>query len=931
MKHRLWWILGIITCLTVVLLKNIPKAPPLPSSKVKQVPASAQLPHIPAINDVRENLRGRLQYQQRRLEDPKTHQIPQNIRKIELGFAQALQFRQKNSHTALRVTEQAWSPRGPYNVGGRTRALAIDVENESVILAGGASGGMWRSENSGATWTKTTPENAVQSTTALVQDTRSGKTNVWYYGTGELRGNTASGGGGALYRGNGIFKSTDGGQSWQSLATTTNTTPQEYDNTFEFVWNLAIDTSNKTQDEVYAAGFGAITRSTDGGQTWTRVLGYDTNFVARYTNVIVSPQGVVYATLSNTSVANRGGNVKGFYRSVDGVNWTEITPAGLPEIHDRTVLAMSPQNENEVYFLTSTPATPGLIKYNLWKYTYLSGNGSGSGGTWENLSDNIPALGGNLGNYDSQESYNMLIAFKPDNAQTMFIGGTNLYRSDNAFTNTASTRWIGGYETTGGFGFYPNHHPDQHALVFYPSDSNRMLSGNDGGVFLTNDNRINNVSWQSLNRGYVTTQFYSVAIDPQLEFIVGGMQDNGTYSTNNTDETLPWERLLGGDGTFCAVGAQSVYVSAQNGQIFRLAYDNSGEYEGFARIDPANGVGYDFVNPFIINPENQFEMYLPAADTLWYNSNISDIKLGSNDKPPTNWRIIDQLPNPDDRITALSLSVVEKNTLYYGTNNGKLYKMQNTNDVSKRARTDITGSSFPIGGYISCVALNPLDKDEVIVVFSNYNIPSIFHSSDGGQTWTMIGGNLEENPDGSGAGPSIRWITILPLANQTKAYLAGTSVGLFSTSTINGSSTVWTQEGQNTIGNAVVEMIQARITDGFVAVATHGRGVFSTRYANPFGIPSTDGFALEQNFPNPFRKLTSIRYRLDEDSQVRLAIYNAKGQLIHILVDAFQSAGNKTVVWSGETGFNRRVVSGMYYYELRVNDKKRTKRMLMLR
>ena len=423
-KYSIWWILGIITCSGVVLLKNVPKVSPSNLSQSKPAPPLASLPQIPAINDIRENLRGRLKYQQQRLANPITHQIPQNIRRTELRFAQALLKQQKTGNEQLRVNEQLWLPRGPYNLGGRTRALAIDINDENVILAGGASGGMWRSQDGGGSWVKTNPENSVQSTTSIVQDTRPGKTNTWYYSTGELRGNTAEGGGGALYRGNGIFKSTDGGLSWQSLAATTNTTPQEYDNTFEFVWNLAVDTSNQIQDEIYAAGFGAISRSTDGGQTWNRVLGYDTNFIARYTNVVVSPQGVVYATLSNTSVANRGGTVKGFYRSVDGVNWTEITPPGLPRIHDRTVMAISPQDENEVYFLTYTPGTPGLLKYNLWKYTYLSGNGSGTDGTWENLSANVPALGGSLGNFDSQESYNMLIAFKPNNAQTMFLGGT---------------------------------------------------------------------------------------------------------------------------------------------------------------------------------------------------------------------------------------------------------------------------------------------------------------------------------------------------------------------------------------------------------------------------------------------------------------------------------------------------------------------------
>lgn len=932
MKQRLWWISGIITCLGLILLNNFRDVSPQkqPAIKTKQLPPYASLPQIPAIDNVRENIRGRLQYQQKRLADPKTHQIPQNIRNAELDFAQKLLTKQKVRNAQQRVTEQIWLPRGPHNVGGRTRALAIDVSDENVILAGGASGGMWRSENGGATWVKTTPEDAVQSTTAIVQDTRPGKTNVWYYGTGELRGNTAQGGGGALYRGNGIFKSTDGGLSWQSLTSTTNNTPQVYDNTFEYVWNLAIDTSNQVQDEIYVAGFGAISRSIDGGQTWTRVLGYDTNFVARYTNVIVSPGGVVYATLSNTSIANRGGNTKGFFRSTNGTNWTEITPPNLPEIHDRTVMAISPQNENEVYFLTYTPQASSSIKYSLLKYTYISGDGSNAGGQWENLSANIPAFGGSVGNYDSQESYNMLLAFKPNDASVMFMGGTNLYRSDNAFTSTTATRWVGGYETNGGVGFYTNHHPDQHALVFYPSNSDRMLNGNDGGVYRTDDNKANIVNWNSLNQGYLTTQFYSVAIDPQLDFIVGGMQDNGTYSTNNNNATQPWNQVLGGDGAFCAVGAQSLYISAQNGQIFRLAYDNSGEYEGFARIDPVNGRGYDFINPFIINPENQFEMYLPSADTLWYNSNISEIKLGSSDKPFTNWQIIDNLPNPDARITALSLSTAVKNTLFYGTDMGKLYKMEKTNNPAQRTRTEITGSNFPTG-YINCIALNPLNKDEIIVVFSNYNVPSLFHSTDGGVTWAMVGGNLEENQDGTGNGPSVRWVTILPLANQAISYMVGTSVGLYTSSSINGSSTVWNKEGQKSIGNAVVEMIQARITDGFVAVATHGRGVFSTRYENPFGIPSTDGFALEQNFPNPFRKLTTIRYRLDEDAQVRLAIYNAKGQLIHVLANDFQKAGNKTVIWNGETGANRQVNNGVYFYELRVNDKKRTKRMFVVR
>ncbi len=919
---KLWLVWTIITCSTIFLLRDFIFKKDSPKIITKKTPSRLDLPAIGTVNDIKENLKGRYEYELARLADPRTQQVPANIRHKELRFAQSI----PQSTGKQRTTEQQWVQRGPFNIGGRTRALAIDMNNENVIIAGGTSGGMWRSENGGTSWRKTNGETEVQSVTAIVQDTRAGKTNTWYYGTGELRGNTAAGGGGALYRGNGIFKSTDGGNSWNLLAATTNLTPQVYDNAFEYVWNLGIDTSNATQDEIYAAVFGTIAKSTDGGNSWTKTLGYDTNFVARYTDVAVSPKGVVFAALSNTSLGSPAGNVSGFYRSIDGTNWVNITPVGFPTIHDRTVMAISPTDENTVYFLSNTP-TQGF-PYNLWKYTYLAGDGSGLGGQWTNLSGNVPRLGGGQGDYDSQESFNMLIDIKPDNPNIMFIGGTNLYRSTNGFTTPAAS-WIGGYDPNGGFAFYPGHHPDIHKVVFYPSNPNKMLSATDGGVYLTNNNTANEVAWISFNQGYFTTQFYSVAIDPQAEFIVGGMQDNGSYTTNTTNVTTPWTALLGGDGSYCAVGAQSVYVSAQNGQIYRLAYNNQGEYQGFARIDPSAGRGYAFINPFIISPNNQFEMYLPAADTLWYNGNTAEITLGSNDPPSTNWQNIDRLPNPDDYITALSLSEVNKNTLYYGTATGKLYKMTNASN-NQRQRTELTGSNFPLG-YINCIATNPLDADELVVVFSNYNIQSLYRSIDGGTSWVAIGGNLEQNTDGTGNGPSVRWVSILPLANNITQYLAGTSVGLFATDNINGAATTWEQQGKTTIGNAVVNMIQVRLQDGLAVVATHGRGIFSTRYANPYGVASADGFALEQNFPNPFRTLTTIRYRLDNESKVTLTVFDQQGKKINVLVDAVQSAGNQTVVWNGETGRNRPVVNGVYFYELKVNGKKRTKRMFLVK
>ncbi|MDZ7763029.1 MAG: hypothetical protein U5K00_01195 [Melioribacteraceae bacterium] len=97
--------------------------------------------------------------------------------------------------------------------------------------------------------------------------------------------------------------------------------------------------------------------------------------------------------------------------------------------------------------------------------------------------------------------------------------------------------------------------------------------------------------------------------------------------------------------------------------------------------------------------------------------------------------------------------------------------------------------------------------------FSNYNVISIFHSTDGGETWNNVSGNLEENPDGSGSGPSVRWITSLQ-TDSTKIYYAATSAGLYSTTNIEADNVLWRKEGRGTIGSAVVSMVKARESDG---------------------------------------------------------------------------------------------------------------------
>jgi hypothetical protein len=165
--------------------------------------------------------------------------------------------------------------------------------------------------------------------------------------------------------------------------------------------------------------------------------------------------------------------------------------------------------------------------------------------------------------------------------------------------------------------------------------------------------------------------------------------------------------------------------------------------------------------------------------------------------------------------------------LYYGTTDGQVYRVDNANSGTG-TRVDIyTSKGFPAGAYVSAIAVDPANSANVMVCFSNYAVKSIFYSTNSGSTWADISGNLEQNPDGSGNGPSVRWVHVHLTSTNAKVYLVGTSTGLYATETLNGTSTVWTQEGATSIGNAVVSMLMSRQSDNLVAIATHANGLFS--------------------------------------------------------------------------------------------------------
>ena len=876
----------------------------------------------------RENPQARREYELAMLVDPATGQIPLDIKKRSYQFSARLPKRLRKAELRSGSTHSStWRSIGPYNIGGRTRALAIDITNEDIILAGGVSGGMWRTEDGGKNWSKTTVPSSIHSVSCIVQDTRPGKTHIWYYGTGEFTSNSASKKN-APYRGDGVFKSLDGGKTWIQLESTVEGIPNMYNSQFQYVSKLIINPFNQEEDEVYLATVGAIFRSVDGGDAWDLVLGTkvtsspDTDLnkagISDYTDIEQAIDGTYYAVFSEAARTGSSPN-RGVYRSTNGIQWTNITPQSWPRSYARTVVATSTTNPSEVYFSIN-----GTIE-ELWKYTYFSGSGAQTYGLWTDLTENIPAFGGDVGDYDSQSSYNMVLEVHPDDGDIVFLGGTNLYRSADGFSSSFNTAWIGGYDTANNVKVFPNHFVDQHALAFYPSDPNKMLSSNDGGVFVTRNNTDELPTWLPLNNGFITTQFYTLGIDEfgSLGNVIGGLQDNGSLIANKPVDVSSWNNLLSGDGGYSAITRNSsfYYASFQFGKMYRFTLNNNLQTQTFARIDPLGGGGQDkllFVNPYVLAPENQHVLYFAGGDVIWRNLNTSQIPLFLNEASSVNWEEMQATETGQSTISAISASYNPAGSVIYGTVDGRLFRINDASSTNYSVE-EITSPVIQHGAYVSCITFDKRDSKNLIIALSNYNINSLFYSEDGGDTFQNISGNLEEFPDGSGSGPSVRWIEIVSKNDESSTYYAGTSTGVYSTDNLNGINTTWEQEGAEVIGNVLVTMIKYFSEDGTLVVATHGNGMYISRLENVWHTQINNvekDLSFGNPYPNPFQNRVSIPFHIPSDGVVKARIYSALGQNIKTLIWASQFKGDNIITWDGTNDGGAPVISGTYFCRL---------------
>lgn len=799
----------------------------------------------------------RWEYEWKMLHDPATGKIPRDVFQKEKLLLRDIQ--QKQSRSGFRTTvNNTYNLAGPSKNGGRTRAVAFDMRTNQVVLAGGVSGGLFRSTNGGTTWTYVNPSNESRIISCLAQDPRPGFQDTWYAGTGELFGPSP------LYPnafipGFGVMKSTDNGATWTRLASTSAGASGTFDNLWDIVFNIQVDANG----HVYAAILNTIRRSTDGGASWVNVLASTSNpntgdIEGLTTDVVVSKTGSkYYAAISGR---NADANAVGVWQSTTGGSgtWSRIAgaPSGSPtgfvsgwrtysnatDVNGnytggwgRTILAIAPSNANILYVLYNnafSATNDGLSEGDLFRADL-----SGPTPSWgPNRNNNLDALrnGTTEELMELQGGYNMLLAVHPTNPDLVLAGGVNLFRSTNAFASQGT--FIGGEESS----TYsdPNlfSHVDFHSFAFDPSNANRVVVGSDGGLTVCN-NITTTVAWNMFNDSYQTYQYYHVAIDPVAgsRVFAGGAQDNSTTYLDTKgllgaalpDPNDHYVGLIGGDGGMTALApsttSQFLYGSVQEGLLVRLLI---GPAPAIALITPDDAVEPgEFVTYFHLDNDNTNVLYYVAFNNVWRTTTASTATTTSGWTPMTG--IGTALFNQS--IFALATSRGTYNPassyLYIGTDNSKIYRLNNPRDAAPgTAPVDITPAG--LSGLVREIAVHPTNPDIVLAVVSNYNVSSAFwtnNATSATPTWQVVEGNIPL--------PSYRSCAIVA-TNSGVEYYVGTSIGLFSTTTINGASTVWTLEGSSVMQGAIISDLVLRTADNTLLVGTHGNGMFVANIGN---------------------------------------------------------------------------------------------------
>ena len=768
--------------------------------------------------------------------DPVTHTIP--IEQLFEANRRATAY--KRGQGGPLVTE-AWEERGPNNVGGRTRAIMFDPndENSAKVWAGGVGGGLWFTEDItdvSAEWSNVNDFWANIAVSAIAYDPTD--TQVLYVGTGEGWFN------GDAIRGGGLFKSEDGGETWNQLPATTGSI-------FQNVQDLLV---HPTTGDVYAATReGGLQRSQDDGETWTQVLGPSSGASSsRAADLEISADGeTIYVSFGIFTPGGVYGSSTGDFGDWETLSDNPGFPSGG---YARVEIAPAPSDADIIYAVTQTLGNNGLGS------VYRSDD---AGATWTTAGR--PTHPQFTDPSNGQAWYDLILTVAPEDPDLLIIGTVDLHRSADG-----GATWeliSSAYGVPG----EPDVHPDQHNVIFRPGFPDEAVFSHDGGIDYSANATAEQPTYLNRNNGYNVTQFYTAALNPEAgsNVMLAGAQDNGThrFSTEGVNAT---PLVRGGDGTATFIDSDQpvlAIASSQFNNYYRSG--NGGLSFPFPLIRQNNG---SFINP---------AAYDGNLDVLYTNLNagafyrVTDVATGA----PTLSTVTRSFSSVPTHLKVSPFSPETSSTLYIGTGAGRIFRIRDAHAAAISAPISTDGVN---SGAVSCIEFGE-SESQILLTFSNYftnpTSSQVWETLDGGATWTSKQGNLPNIP--------VRWSLYNP--TNRDAVILATEAGVWETTNFGDDEPVWTPAPG--FPTTRVDMLQTRASDNLVMASTHGRGVFTATFQDLTTVSAEDGatvagtHTLDAAYPNPFQREASFSLRIAQPQNVRVEVFNTAGQRVTVLHD----------------------------------------------
>jgi photosystem II stability/assembly factor-like uncharacterized protein len=802
-----------------------------------------------------------------------------------------------------------WSFVGPVWMSGRITDIEVPKGSKHTIIAATASGGVWKTINEGTTW-EPIFENGLSTSIGDIAISDSDP-NILWVGTGEKNSSRSS------YSGAGIYKSSDGGKTWNHMGL----------GDTQHISRILIHPQNP--DTVYVAAIGnlytynperGVFKTEDGGKTWTKI-----HYINEKTGCIdlvmdpSNPDILLAATwdrLRNAWNMQEAGPGSAIYKTADeGKNWIKLSN-GLPSKNEmgRVGLSISQSNPNVIYALIDNheskrkPKPGELDSYGLPAKKIIKGaevyRSDNKGESWKLVDTkyNMFYLYFEYGYYFGE------IRVDPNDENTIYTLGIPLFKSTDGGKTYKSI-------------YYKDLHGDHQAMWINPKDSNHIINGNDGGVNISYDG---GKTWRDINN-IPTIQFYNVYLDNQTPFnIYGSVQDHGCFRgpvTHNPKRNNAWDwvSIPGGEASYIEVDPLNPDILYSEGYYGSLMKSNLKDNTR-KQIRPKAEKGKpalrcNWLTPFIISPHNPM--------TIFFGSQYLHRSLNSGET----WQTIspDLTQNspkkrgdvPFATITTISESPIVPGLIYVGTDDGNV-QVTKTGGANWQKIT----KTLPKNKWISRVFASAHQKGTIYLSLNGYRNDDfnayIYKSTNFGKNWININNNLPGGP--------VNVIKEDP-KNENILYV-GTDIGIY----ISLDKGISWNSISNNLPTTFVHDLSVHSRDNILVIATHGRGIYvmdvSPIQSYTKDIQTKDlhlfkmaPIKLPRSWWDPRTPLPII-YTLKQDQQekVEISIFDSQNKLVKKLSHT-GTAGFNHLQWNLDTESKKEgkgyAKAGIYTIELK--------------